>query len=263
MPMLQTKYEEIVKVILNSASSVDLISLVNVGSYARGNYDSLSDLDFILVWKNEKKYPLGEGVFKMQDVNIGLRNVSYNEMSSREWSQIERHSYSFTNINYDLDKQFSTLIKKKCIWYPNERLTLFCDNLFHLSYLVNITDNYKNCWNQRDELKMALKRGQGLFTDYLILEAVRYMINLSLIADNAFLPSNKVALSPWVKNLSPLARNIYNKANEYDHKLFGFDVHDLYSLFKDEVWTIIRKFELEEKLPSDILKYRYEQIRGS
>lgn len=257
---MNEEYSRIVDKLLSMCNS-NLVGMACVGSIARGNNDNLSDYDFVLIWENLNVLPWPEGAFRIKNNKLGIRNVVLSDLEQRRWSQIERHAFTYSKIEYDPENILPQLIKSKCIWYPKERLRLFCDFLFRISYITDHTKNYKNCWNDREELLLSKSRAQKLFSMYLVHQYICWLIKLALVTDRQFIPPEKVYLSPWVKNLSPRAYNIYKKATNKKNALLKPSIPTINKTFAEEVKKMIADFEKEAPLPADISQYRYMNIR--
>lgn len=246
---------------LQHESNDYLEGILVVGSIARGNNDSLSDYDFILIWEDKVSNKWPEGACRIEGIKCGIRNVSLKLLSQRQWSQIEKHSYSFAKIEYDKKEQIKELIYQKCVWESNERINLFCDLIFHASYIVNLTSNYRGCWNERDELNMAVIRNQPLLKLNLSLEYIKCLIQLAIISDYNFIPSEKVYLSDWIQNLSSTGHHIYELSKLHIDCLISGDILQLQTIFLDDIKKILAVFEEQETLPKNIMSYRNSIIR--
>ncbi len=107
-------YQKILNGFISEANS-GLLSVVNVGSLVRGTDDFNSDYDFILIWDDLMNNIWPEGACRIEDFKCGIRNVTYNSLKQKEWSQLERHSYEHSKIEYDPKSIMSKLIEEKCI----------------------------------------------------------------------------------------------------------------------------------------------------
>jgi len=238
-------------------------AVLSVGSVVRGCSDRLSDLDFVIVWKRLKDNIWPEGACRVNGQKCGIRNTTFDSLSSRNWSQIERHAYSFAKIEYDPQNLMRALIKEKCVWQKGEKVNLFCEGLFKLSYVVNVVDNYKNCWNERDELEMAIARGQRLLALYLTTDFIYQILTLAIITDGAFIPSHKVCFSEWIRNISPRAYEIYQATMSNLELIKNPDVSKLKQFYRSYVQNLIESFESQERLPDNIMEHRNQIVRLS
>ena len=126
------EYDKILQKLITK-SNKDLISVLNVGSHVRGDSDDLSDYDFILIWENLQNHIWQEGACRINGKKCGIRNITYHNLDNHNWTQLERHSFSFSKIEYDPNNLMQNIIKRKCMWEKDERLSLFCELLFELS----------------------------------------------------------------------------------------------------------------------------------
>lgn len=239
------------------------LAVLNVGSLVRDNSDRLSDFDFVIIWNEIEDNIWPEGACRIDGQKCGIRNTTFGSLASREWSQIERHSYSFAKIEHDPQGLVEPIIKEKCVWRAGERIDLFCEFLFRISYIVNLTDNYKNCWNERNELEMAIARGQHLNALYLTADFIHSVLELAIITDKSFVPSHKVCFSEWVKNISPRAYEIYQATMSNLTIIQNPSVDGLKQFYKPYLSGLISDFEAEEKLPDNIMGHRNKVTRLS
>lgn len=253
-------YKETIRKILTESDN-SLLSIVTVGSIPRGNDDKLSDYDFLLIWDKKIKADSPEGACRMNNKKCGIRNFTYQDLEKRKWSQVEKFSFTHSIIEYDPKNLLPGLIKNKCVWEKGERVELFCKLLFELSYVSNVTDNYKGCWNERDELHYALERGQKIDSIYLALSFALKLIQIAIITDKSFLPPDKVCFSRWIKNISPTAFEIYEKTQNNINILTNPHPGNLKKFYQRYTKTILDSFERQERLPSDISVFRYNLVR--
>jgi hypothetical protein len=239
------------------------LALLNVGSLARGNSDDMSDFDFIIVWNKPADITWQEGACRINGQKCGIRNVIYASLKDKPWSQIERHSYPLAKIEYDPLDLLPPLIREKCVWEKGERVDLFCEVMFKASYIVNIVDNYRNCWNERDELKMALGRGNMLDALYLTADFIHSILDLAIITDGAFVPPHKVSFSEWVKNISPRAYKLYRATMDNLDIIRNPDVNRLKQFYSPYVQGLITAFEAQEEVPENIMEHRNNIARLS
>ena len=114
------------KIVLDNLTNSKPLAVLNVGSLVRGNFDDLSDFDFILIWNDLANNPWPEGACRINGQKCGIRNVTFNSLQNKEWSQLERHAYSFATTESDPQNLAGPLMKEKCVWRKNERLDIFC-----------------------------------------------------------------------------------------------------------------------------------------
>ncbi len=247
--------------IVRHSSNKDLISIALVGSYARGTQDKYSDIDFVCVYEDNPSPIFVEGKNKINGFQCGVRNIPLKYLEKRDWSQIEKHAYTYSKIIYEKNNQFNQLIKEKCVWRNNELKGLFSDTLVKLSYTLDMTDNYKNSFNDYEELENSELRGCKFFSSQLKINVLKYALTLGLLRDEMFIPPDKVLLSDWVENNSPNAKKIYRKAKKVQDNFLNLGLEELRSLFSKEIYDIVLSFDEKHKLDDNIYNFRISYVR--
>lgn len=245
------KINEVVKEIQRHGQN-NLYGILLVGSRGRKDFDIFSDYDLICIYKNTTNLLFSEGTSLIEGNIYGFRNVPYDYLANKNFNQIEKHAYVNSKILFDKNGKIKSLIRDKCIWNKNERLNLFCDYLVKLSYSYNIMSNYKNCWNYCKELEKALNRNNRIHTFLEIFDLMKYSIYLELLNKNIFIPPDKILFSKWTINKSYRIKRIqelFLKYNEKNPIKFAEELRPIVS-------KIVKEFEIETTLPSNIYKYR-------
>ena len=235
----------------------DVRAIVLVGSRARSQYfDTNSDYDLVVVRK-EKPSPASDGMFQLDGAWLGLRNPSYAGLARRSWSMLERHAYSHSKLVFDSVGDFEAVRSTKCVWSPGERLLLFCDELVKLSYHLDVTNNYKNCWNGREELLIAYNRGLDGFAENLRWEVLKHALRLSATTSEEFTPPDKALFSQWYADLCPVAASYALDPRS----VIKQDVENFRRSIGALVSNSIERFENSIVLPDNIYSFRTARTR--
>lgn len=238
----------------------NLIGTVEVGSVGRKDNDDYSDIDVVFIYQERPSAPvLPEGVSLQEGKLIGARNIPYAFLKARTWSQVEKHAYTNSRLVFDREGVVRDLISEKAVWQQGERLRLFCDNLVKLSYIVNVTDNFKNCWNGCDELMSATARGNMQYASRLVHRFTRSFLNLGLLTDGLFLPPDKVVFSDWSRCAGKNTAVAYAKVSA--HAPLPQDSHAINGIFHKETLGLVQEFDVCYGLPDDIYQYRIQEMR--
>lgn len=244
------KMNEIIQKI-KDCGSTNLYGIILVGSRAREDFDNYSDYDLVCIYQDINSATFSEGTHLINEKIYGFRNIPYDYLANKKFTQIEKHAYNNSKILFENNDIISSLIRKKCTWDEDERLKLFTDYLVKISYSYNVLNNYKNCWNHCQEIEKAIARNNKIQTQIEIFDFMRYAIYLELLNKKIFLPPNKVLFSEWTLSKSIRIKKIQDLFLTYEKEPLKF-VEKVQSI----ITTIVEDFEREITLPEDIYKYR-------
>lgn len=244
-------YSDILKFILDRKTK-ELIGVMTAGSVGRGNDDDSSDYDFVLIYYDTFKPIFPEGRNIILGRKCGIRNIPLSFLKDKPLTPFIKHACLTSKVEYDPKSEIKNLVKKRCIWKEEERAREFINNLVKLSNIYPVIGNYKFCWSGTSELEKAIKRKRYFYAKYLVIELLKNAINLRLIADYEFMPSEKVIFSPWLDKLSKKSFEIYKLFEKDDDILQIFYRKNVQSRIKDFVSNSVTDFEKETILPVDL-----------